>query len=36
LMKPVAALMARSERRRTIESLRRSLESGQTPSDEAG
>ena len=36
LMKPVAALMARSERRRTIESLRRSLESGQTPSGEAG
>jgi uncharacterized protein YndB with AHSA1/START domain len=27
LMKPVAALMARSERRRTVESLRRSLES---------
>ena len=27
LMKPVAALMARSERARTIESLRRSLES---------
>jgi hypothetical protein len=28
LMKPVAALLARSERRRTVESLRRSLESG--------
>ena len=28
LMKPVAALLARSERTRTIESLRRSLESG--------
>ena len=28
LMKPVAALMARSERARTLESLRRSLESG--------
>ena len=28
LMKPVAALMARSERARTVESLRRSLESG--------
>jgi uncharacterized protein YndB with AHSA1/START domain len=28
LMKPVAALMARRERRRTVESLRRSLESG--------
>jgi uncharacterized protein YndB with AHSA1/START domain len=28
LMKPVAALMARSERTRTVESLRRSLESG--------
>lgn len=28
LMKPVAALMARSERTRTIKSLRRSLESG--------
>ena len=27
LMKPVAALLARSERRRTVESLRRSLES---------
>jgi hypothetical protein len=27
LMKPVAALMARSERARTVESLRRSLES---------
>jgi hypothetical protein len=27
LMKPVAALMARSERRRTVKSLRRSLES---------
>jgi hypothetical protein len=27
LMKPVAALLARSERARTIESLRRSLES---------
>jgi len=29
LMKPVAALMARSERTRTVKSLRRSLESGQ-------
>jgi uncharacterized protein YndB with AHSA1/START domain len=29
LMKPVAALMARSERARTVESLRRSLESDQ-------
>jgi hypothetical protein len=28
LMKPVAALLARSERARTVESLRRSLESG--------
>ena len=28
LMKPIAALLARSERRRTVESLRRSLESG--------
>jgi hypothetical protein len=28
LMKPVAALLARRERRRTVESLRRSLESG--------
>ena len=28
LMKPVAALLARSERTRTVESLRRSLESG--------
>jgi len=28
LMKPVAALLARSERRRTVKSLRRSLESG--------
>src|SRR3954469_6230937 len=28
LMKPVAALMAKSERARTVESLRRSLESG--------
>jgi hypothetical protein len=28
LMKPVAALLARSERTRTITSLRRSLESG--------
>jgi uncharacterized protein YndB with AHSA1/START domain len=28
LMKPVAALMARSERARTVKSLRRSLESG--------
>jgi uncharacterized protein YndB with AHSA1/START domain len=28
LMKPVAAPLARSERRRTVESLRRSLESG--------
>jgi uncharacterized protein YndB with AHSA1/START domain len=28
LMKPVAALMARSERTRTLESLKRSLESG--------
>ena len=28
LMKPVAALLARSERTRTLESLRRSLESG--------
>jgi hypothetical protein len=27
LMKPVAALLARSERARTVESLRRSLES---------
>ena len=31
LMKPVAALLARSERWRTVESLRRSLESEQTP-----
>jgi uncharacterized protein YndB with AHSA1/START domain len=31
LMKPVAALMARSERTRTIKSLRRSLESRQNP-----
>jgi hypothetical protein len=31
LMKPIAALMARSERTRTLKSLRRSLESGQTP-----
>jgi hypothetical protein len=28
LMKPVAALMAKSERSRTVKSLRRSLESG--------
>ena len=28
LMKPVAALLARSERKRTVKSLRRSLESG--------
>jgi hypothetical protein len=28
LMKPVAALLARSERTRTVKSLRRSLESG--------
>jgi hypothetical protein len=28
LMKPIAALLARSERRRTVESLRRSLEPG--------
>jgi len=28
LMKPLAALLARSERTRTVESLRRSLESG--------
>ena len=28
VMKPVAALLARSERARTVESLRRSLESG--------
>jgi hypothetical protein len=32
LMKPVAALMAKSERARTIESLKRSLESDQVPS----
>src|SRR5215472_1944871 len=31
LMKPVAALLARSERARTVESLRRSLESDQVP-----
>ena len=30
LMKPVAALLARGERARTVESLRRSLESGQS------
>ena len=30
LMKPVAAMLAKGERRRTIESLRRSLESNQT------
>ena len=31
LMKPVAALLARSERRRTVEALRRSLESHEVP-----
>jgi uncharacterized protein YndB with AHSA1/START domain len=31
LMKPVAALLARSERARTVESLRRSLESDEVP-----
>ena len=33
LMKPVAALMARSERTRTVKSLRRSLESDPLPTD---
>jgi uncharacterized protein YndB with AHSA1/START domain len=32
LMKPVAALLARSERARTVESLRRSLDSHEAPS----
>ena len=31
LMKPIAAFLARSERTRTVESLRRSLEPGQDP-----